>query len=181
MRFCRLTQLLCKSKISNFANILMLLGYFFEENVLALEITMNDVFLMNSLKTLQNLYEDVQSLTIFEHLFWHSILIGIQVTVFTVLHDQKNGLRLYMGHSLHMKVLSSLTMLGCRSEYIELISWDRYFSREGFLLSCFLVMHLIARGKNYWDIELPRQTLPNPPLPNFFMYSILFFSKMNFN
>ena len=134
----------------------MLLGYFFEENVLALEITMNDVFLMNSLETLQNLYEDVQSLTIFEDLFWHSILIGIQVAVFTVLHDQKNGLRLYMGHSLHMKVLSSLTMLGCRSEYIELISWDRYFSREGFLLSCFLVMHLIARGKNYWDIELPR-------------------------
>ena len=151
-----LAKLFSESKISNLTYILMLLGYFLEENVLALEITMNDIFLMNSLETFQNLYENIHSLAVLEYFIGHPVLIGIQIAVFTILHNEENWLCLYMGQSLHMKVFKSLTMLGCLSEYIELISWERYFSREGFLLSCFLVMHLIAKGKNYWEIELPR-------------------------
>ena len=50
----------------------------------------------------------------------------------------------------------SLTMFGCLREYMELIYCDRYFSRDGFLFNCFLVMHLMARGRNYCEMELPR-------------------------
>jgi hypothetical protein len=74
---------------------------------------------------------------------------------------------------LPTKVLSSLTICGCLSEYMELIYCARYFYSEGLRLSCLRVMHLTARGRNYCEMELPRYTLPKPPLPSFFTKSIL--------
>ena len=83
---------------------------------------MNDILVVNSLEAFQNLDEDVHSLFVLEYFVGHAVLVGVEITILAVLHYQENGLSLYMGQSLHMKVFSSLTMLGWRNEYIELIS-----------------------------------------------------------
>lgn len=83
---------------------------------------MNNVFLMNSLESSQDLHKNIQGLVEFKHLLGHSVLIRIQISVLTVLHNKKNGLCLYIDMFLQANVLSNLTILGCLSEYIELIS-----------------------------------------------------------
>ena len=77
---------------------------------------------MDSLESSQDLHKDIQGLVEFEHLFGHAVLIRIQISVLAVLHNKKNGLCLYIDIFLQAKVLSNLTILGCLSEYIELIS-----------------------------------------------------------
>ena len=102
------------------------------------------------------MHEDIESLVVFEHFFRHSVLIRVQVAIFAVLHDEENGLCFYIKIFLQANVFISFTMLGCLREYIELISWDKYFSRDGFLFNCLRVMHLMASGRNYLEMELPR-------------------------
>lgn len=149
MRFCCLAQFLCKAEVPNFTCISLLFRHFFQQNILTLKVTMNNIFLMYSFESFQDLHEYFNSFIVFENLVAHSILIRVQVAVFAVLHYQEYRLRFYMIRDVPTKVLSSLTILGCRRLYIELISCCRYFYSDGFFANCLCVIHLMARGKNY--------------------------------
>ena len=76
---------------------------------------------MDSLESSQDLHKDIQGLVKFKHLLRHPVLIRIQISIFAVLHNKKNGLCLYIDMFLQANVFNNLTILGCLNEYIELI------------------------------------------------------------
>lgn len=92
MRFGGFAKFLSKPEISDFASVSLLLGHLFEQNILALKISMNNIFLMNGLQPLKNLHKYFDSLIVFEYLVGHAILIGVQVAILAILHDQEDGL-----------------------------------------------------------------------------------------
>ena len=156
MWFGSLTEFFSESKISYLAYISWLFWYLFKKYVLTFKITMNNVFLVYSSESSQNLGKNIDCFCQFEHPIRHTILIAIEVAVLAVLHDQKYRFSLYMTIEVPTNVFRSLTMLWCLRPYMRFIYWLRYFYKEGRLMSCFLDMHLTARGRNYCPIELPR-------------------------
>lgn len=89
--FGSLAQFFGESKVSYFADVRLLFGYFFKQYVFALEIPMNDVFLVDGPESPQDLHEDGAGFLQFEHLVSHAILVGVEVAVLAVLHDQEDG------------------------------------------------------------------------------------------
>ena len=75
----------CKPKVSYF--VCEVSAQFFEENVLAFDVAMNEVFLMNALEPFHDFNDDSDCLSERKYFTWKFGLIGKKVSLFTVFHD----------------------------------------------------------------------------------------------